>query len=62
MDAALRQLRASGQPLADEDLVRLSPLGDWHLNVLGHYSFALTAEGPVLRPVRDPTSGEDEDE
>lgn len=62
MDAALRQLRASGQPVADEDVVRLSPLGDRHLNVLGHYSFAPPTDGPVLRPLRDPTSGEDEDE
>lgn len=62
MDTGLRQLRASGHPVADEDVVRLSPLGDRHLNVLGHYSFAPPTDGPVLRRLRDPEAGGDEDE
>jgi len=61
MDAALAELRASGYPVNDEDVARLSPLGDRHLNVLGRYSF--TPPGAVgLRPLRDPAAARDDDE
>lgn len=62
MDAAVTKLRASGYPLAEEDLARLSPLVDKHLNVLGHYSFVPLAAGVSLRPLRDPGTAGDEEE
>jgi TnpA family transposase len=56
MDAALRQLRAEGYEVRDEDVARLSPLGHEHINMLGRYAFTLPepiARGE-LRPLRDP--------
>lgn len=53
MDAAIAQLRASGHPVEDGDLARLSPLGDSHLNLVGRYSFR-SATVPGLRPLRHP--------
>ena len=55
MDAAIAQLRASGHPVEDEDLARLSPLGDSHLNLVGRYSFR-SATVPGLRPLANPRS------
>lgn len=60
MDAAVATLRASGYPVLDEDVARLSPLADKHINVLGHYSFTRPATG--LRPLRDPDAAGDDDE
>ncbi len=57
MDAAIAQLRASGQPVEREDLARLSPLGDSHLNLVGRYSFR-SATVPGVRPLRHPTTTE----
>jgi hypothetical protein len=39
IDAALTVLRAHGQPVSDEQVVRPSLLADKHLNVHGRYSF-----------------------
>lgn len=44
MDAALAQLRKEGFPIRDEDVVRLSPFGHEHLNMLGRYSFFMPDE------------------
>ena len=41
MQAALQQLRAEDYPVLEEDVVRLSPLGYEHINMLGRYSFAV---------------------
>jgi hypothetical protein len=60
MQAALEQLRAEGYPVRDEDVVRLSPLGHDHVNMLGRYSFAVpesVARGE-LRPLRNPAAGD----
>ena len=53
MDAALAHLRESGYPVRDEDVGRLSPLGDSHLNLVGRYSFG-SAPAHGLRPLRQP--------
>jgi Tn3 transposase DDE domain len=56
MEAALKQLRAEGAEVRDEDVARLSPLVHHHINFQGRYSFALleaVARGE-LRPLRDP--------
>ena len=56
IDAALDQLRTEGFPVYDEDVVRLSPFGNGHLNMLGRYSFAMSDEikRGELRPLRTP--------
>ncbi|MCW2915083.1 MAG: transposase [Actinomycetia bacterium] len=41
MDAALAKLRIQGFAVRDEDVARLSPFIHAHVNMLGHYSFAL---------------------
>lgn len=57
MDAVLTQLRKEGHSVLDEDVARLSPFGHEHINMLGHYSFAVhdsVARGE-LRPLRSPS-------
>ncbi len=55
MDAALRQLRADGAQVLEEDLERLSPLVHDHINMLGRYHF--TVPEAVLRgELRPPRS------
>ena len=56
IDAALDQLRTEGFSVYDEDVVRLSPFGNGHLNMLGRYSFAMSDEikRGELRPLRTP--------
>jgi TnpA family transposase len=44
MDAALQELRKEGYPIKEEDVIRLSPFGHGHLNMLGRYSFAMSEE------------------
>ena len=52
-DAVVHQLRADGQEISDDDVARLSPLGDQHINMLGRYAFtAPTPDG--LRPLHEP--------
>ena len=56
MDAALNHLRSEGVEVKDEDVARLSPLGDKHINVQGRYPFTITdaiLKGE-LRPLRNP--------
>lgn len=56
MSAALDQLRKSGYPIQEEDVVRLSPLIHEHINMLGRYSFSVpdsVARGE-LRPLHNP--------
>jgi TnpA family transposase len=60
IDAALTALRDKGHPLDDNDIARLSPLGDAHINVHGRYAFT-TVQDEHLRPLRDPNSVGDDD-
>ncbi len=60
LDAAVARLRAAGEPIADADLARLSPLGDAHINLLGRYYFPTTPPAGGLRPLRDPDQPDDE--
>lgn len=61
LDAIVEQLRTDGQPVGDEDVARLSPLGHAHLNCLGRYAF--TSTPPTgLRRLRDPSAPADTDE
>ncbi len=56
MDASLNHLRNQGMEAHTEDIARLFPLGNQHINFLGDYSFALpqaVADGQ-LRPLRNP--------
>ena len=56
MDAALNHLRSEGVEVKEEDVARLSPLGDKHINVQGRYPFTITdaiLKGE-LRPLRNP--------
>lgn len=64
LDAAVARLRAEGHDIKDEDVARLSPLKDRHINFLGRCLFNIEAGGPGqgLRPFRDPDAPEgDED-
>lgn len=58
LDQALATLRADGQPIADEDVARLSPLGYEHINMLGRYDFLgdLTIANGKMRPLRTPAA------
>jgi hypothetical protein len=53
--------RHARYPVREEDVVRLSPLGFKHLNFLGRYAFTAPTPGQ-LRPLRDPSAIEDEEE
>lgn len=60
MEAVLNQLRAEGYPVRGEDVSRLSPLIQPHINMMGRYSFSLpevVVKGE-LRPLRDPADDE----
>jgi TnpA family transposase len=63
LDAAVRQLRAQGYPVLEEDMARLSPFVGRHLGVLGTYSFVLPdlALG-AIRELRAPDAGDDDDD
>ena len=54
--AALERLRSDGYEVRPEDVARLSPLPNHHVNVLGRYSFALSAQvaNGGMRPLRRP--------
>ncbi|MFD8916088.1 Tn3 family transposase [Streptomyces sp. NPDC059575] len=64
LDAAVARLRAEGHDIKDEDVARLSPLKDRHINFLGRYLFNIKASGPGqgLRPFRDPEAVEDDED
>jgi TnpA family transposase len=54
MQESLDYLRSIGEEVRVDDEARLSPLGNGHFNVLGHYHFTLNegiAEG-ILRPLK----------
>lgn len=54
-DAAITALRENGEEISEEDITRLSPLADAHINMLGRYAF--TAPAPQgLRPFRGPAA------
>jgi TnpA family transposase len=57
LDHALATLRAQGYPVLDADAARLSVYQWQHINVHGHYSFALPDLGGGRRPLRDPDAG-----
>ncbi|WSV72817.1 transposase (plasmid) [Streptomyces sp. NBC_01012] len=63
MDAAVARLRAAGHEIKDEDVARLSPLKDRHINFLGRYLFNIIASipGQGLRPFRGPDTAEDDE-
>ena len=56
MNAAISQLRQEGCQISPEDVSRLSPLTSDHINMLGHYSFAIpeAVRRGELRPLRNP--------
>ncbi|MER5322936.1 Tn3 family transposase [Streptosporangium roseum] len=60
IDDALRQLRAQGYPVLDDDVARLSPFIRRHINVHGRYSFQRPQLGAGRRALRDPDA-DDED-
>ena len=61
VNAALEELRALGYEVRGDDVSRLSPLAFKHVNFLGRYAFTVPPAGP-LRPLRDPTPPDDDDE
>ena len=63
LDAAVRQLKAEGYPVCEEDMARLSPFVSRHLGVHGTYSFVLPdlALG-AIRELRDHAAGDEDDE
>jgi hypothetical protein len=63
LDAAVRQLKAQGYPVRDEDMARLSPFVSRHLGVHGAYSFLLPDLAPgAIRDLRDPDTPDDDDD
>jgi hypothetical protein len=63
LDAAVRQLKAQGYPVREEDMARLSPFVSRHLGVHGTYSFVLPDLAPgAIRELRDPGVAEEDDE
>lgn len=57
-------VEAAGPSSKDEDVARLSPLKDRHINFPGRYLFNIAASGPAqgLRPLRDPDATDVDDE
>lgn len=65
LDAAVTHLRAhppKDREVLDEDVARLSPLSQQHINLLGRYSFAASQPREGLRPLRDPAARDTEEE
>jgi len=63
LDAAVRQLKAQGYPVREEDMARLSPFVSRHLGVHGTYTFALPDLAPgAIRELRDPDAPDEDDE
>ena len=60
IDAAVKHLAASGFPVTDDLVARLSPLQYDHINFLGRYAFT-RHPAPGTRPLRDPNSPEEID-
>lgn len=55
MQLAIDQLRQEGLQISPQEIARLSPLGQEHINILGRYSFNLDSSVSQgnLRPLRD---------
>jgi TnpA family transposase len=63
LDAAVRQLKAQGYPVREQDMARLSPFVHRQLGVHGAYSFLLPDLEPgAIRELRDPDAPDDEDD
>ena len=60
IDSALTELRRQRHQVNDADVARLTPLIDEHLNVHGRYTFTNPNPDDTLRPLRDPTTPDDE--
>jgi TnpA family transposase len=60
LDHALDQLRATGYPVLDADVARLSPYMRRHINFHGHYSFAIPDLRGARRALRDPDAPDDD--
>lgn len=56
MTAVLEQLKKEGLPVAEEDIVHLSPARYEHINPYGKYQFNIdeTLSRHQLRPLRQP--------
>ncbi|MGS2648576.1 Tn3 family transposase [Streptosporangium sp. G12] len=62
LDAAVRQLKAQGCPVREEDMARLSPFVSRHLGVHGAYDFLLPDPAPgTIGDLRDPDGAEDDE-
>ncbi|WP_327537530.1 transposase [Nonomuraea solani] len=63
LDAAVRQLKAQGNPVRDEDMARLSPFVNTQMGVHGAYTFILPDLAPgAIRALRDPDALDADDE
>ncbi|MEV4166430.1 Tn3 family transposase [Nonomuraea dietziae] len=65
LDAVVTHLRAhppKDREVLDEDVARLSPLSQRHINLLGRYSFAASQPREGLRPLRDPAARDAEED
>ncbi|MFG2246377.1 Tn3 family transposase [Spirillospora sp. NPDC048823] len=62
IDRALDHLHTGGYPLLAEDVVRLSPFGRKHINVIGTYTYTFTApdlDPSGVRELRDPDADDE---
>ena len=63
LDAAVRQFRAQGYPVREEDMARLSPFVSRHLGVHGAYSFLLCDFAPgAIRDLGDLDARDDDED
>lgn len=62
LDRVLDELRATGYPVLDADVTRLSAYMRKHINVHGHYSFLLPVFLGGRRPLRDPDAAAAEED
>lgn len=60
LDHAIDELRATGYPVLNADVARLSPYMRRHINFHGHYSFAPTDLRGARRALRDPDAPDDD--
>ncbi|MGX1547220.1 Tn3 family transposase [Streptomyces adustus] len=58
MDAAVKELEASGLAISQEIRSRLSPLVHEHINFHGRYPIVRSHSDGSLRPLRDPAAFE----
>jgi hypothetical protein len=60
IDAAIRELETSGMVTPADIRARLHPLHFDHININGRYPIARPDLSGGLRPLRDPTAGEED--